>query len=274
MRINLEIRNVDYNKTILAWTPELDAKENLYDYVFNVQISESVNGPWTNLLSDPIYAFGFVDTITQRGSIDQRLYYKIISINKKGDTFESASECIIEEDDNYIASYVARQQQLLLRRYNGGEFLHYARKKFGPRCKECYLETERKTFKSKCPSCYGTTYEGGYFAPVKIYLNRDPQIKSIDKNDNGVKESKNATFVTSNEVILEADDLLVALKKTDQRYFVTQIIPVSLNDRTTSQRLATEQIKLDNPAQLVPIDLNAYTLDEFNIFRRDWKILR
>lgn len=105
-------------------------------------------------------------------------------------------------------------------------------------------------------------------------MNKDPQVKTIDKDAHGVTEAKVATFVTSNEVILEADDLLVALKKTDQRYLVTQIVPVSLHDRTTSQRIATEQLKLDNPAQLVPVDLNAYTLEEFNIFRRDWKIIR
>jgi hypothetical protein len=274
MRINLEIRNVDYNKTILAWTVELDFKENLYNFLYLVEISESENGPWIPLFLDPIYAFGFVDTMTQRGMIDQRLYYRVKAIDSQGNEFFSDNKSIIEEDDNYIANYVARQQQLLLERYNGQEFLHYARKKFGPRCSNCYLETERKTFMSKCPVCFGTTYEGGYFAPVKISLNKDPQLKGIDKDAHGVNEAKNAVFLTSNEVIIEADDLLVALKKTDQRYFVTQIVPVSLHDRTTSQRVITEQVKSDNPAQLVPVDLNAYTLEEFNVFRRDWKIIR
>lgn len=274
MRIDLEIRNVDFNVTVLAWTADTDYKENLYDFKFLVEISESEEGPWSKLFIDPIYAFGFVDSITQRGMIDQRLFYRVTAINSKGEEFYSESKCVIEEDNNYITDAITKWQQMVLRRYNGQEFLHYARKKFGPRCKECYLETERKTFKSKCPSCFGTTYEGGYFAPVKIQLNKDPQMKAIDKDAMGVNEAKAATFVTSNQVIFEADDLLVALKKTDQRFLVTQIVPVSLHDRTTSQRLVTEQLKLDNPAQLVPVDLNAYTLEEFNIFRRDWKILR
>lgn len=278
MQINLEIRNVDYDKTVLSWNVQLEYKENLYKYLFLVEISfnSKEEGPWIKLFDDPIYAFGFIDTITQMGSVDQRCYYRIkaISIDNNTDIFYSNIECIIEERDNYLTDYITRNQKLLLNRNNGQEFLHYAKKKFGPRCKECYLEAERKSFKSKCSSCFGTTYEGGYFAPVKIALNKDPQLKGISKNQNEVVESKNASFVTSNDVILEADDLLIALKKSNQRYRVLQIIPVSLNDRTTSQRIAAEQVKMDDVVQLVPVDLNAYTLDEFNVFRRDWNTIR
>ena len=92
MRIDLSIRDINYAKTVLYWTVEKDINEDVNKFNYIVQISESPNGPWQDLFTPGIYAFGYIDTTTQRGMIDQRIYYRIQAINEiDGSKFYSSS---------------------------------------------------------------------------------------------------------------------------------------------------------------------------------------
>lgn len=271
MLINLQLKNVDYDKTILYWNVETEINENLHSFLYSVELSESSNGPWTALFEDPIHAYGFVDKMTQRGMVNQRIYYRIKAINI-ADGSESYSEpiCVSEEETNYLTQFISKQENLQLRRYNGQECLHFSRKKFGDRCKECYDKVARKCIKPNCSLCFGTTYQSGYFYPTKIYVNLDPQAKVIDKHENGVSENYSLGGWTSNEAIIEADDLLIFLKKPSQRCIVSQVTPTSLNGATVRQILGLTELKADHPTQKIKVDIEAYSLDEFNVFRREW----
>ena len=271
MQLFLNTKIIEYNKTILTWDVETDLREDLHKFTFIVQISESVIGPWINLFEDPIYAFGFVDTVTQRGMADKRLYYRVLAKdNSNNKKFYSNEVCLEEELSNYLSRYIARQERLVLRRYNGRECLLYPRKKFGPRCKHCYSEIDRKVIKSKCPFCFGTTYEDGYFAPMKIYINFEANYKSTDRTNYEVEENvNNIGGWTSTDSFIEADDILITLKSPDARYLVKSVTETSVKDSVTKQNLSLVQIKADRVEQLLPIDVDAYTIDEFNVFRRE-----
>ncbi len=269
MRLSLNTREIDYNKTVLYWEAEPDVREDINYFTFLVQISESAEGSWVNLFEDPIHAFGFVDTITQRGMADQRLYYRVVGIHDGIQTFSNLV-CLADEQDNYISRYIKKQQQLLLRRLNGRDCLHYAKRKFGPRCNNCYDSIDRKITRSKCPACFGTTYSGGFFAPVKIHVNFDPAQKTIDKNEYEVTESIQVSAWTSCDAIIENGDIIIALKNPDVRYIVTAATPSTIQDAVTRQLLILTQVVPDRAEQLIPVDPNAYTLDEFSVFRREW----
>lgn len=273
MLIRLECRNIDYSQTVLFWSVEPDLKERINEYGYIVQISESNQGPWTDLYTDPIYAFGYIDKQTQRGMVDQRVYYRIKAIDFVGKEQYSDSICLFNEESNYITDYISEIEQLMLRRYNGQDCLHYARKKFGERCPHCYDIVERKIIKPKCRYCLGTSYTGGYFAPIKIQINSDPKIKGIDKTEYGVNEANVLTGWASNKSIIESDDVIIFLNKPSERYKINTIIPTSINGAVIRQILTMTQVKGDDPIHLLKVNVDAYTLDEFNIFRRDWKVL-
>ena len=270
MRLSLNTREIDYNKTVLYWEAEPDIKEDLNFFTFLVQISESPEGPWTNVFTDPIHAFGFIDTITQRGMADQRLYYRVVGLDYDGTPTISNLISLADEQDNYISRYIKKQQQLQLKRLNGRDCLHYARRKFGPRCHHCYDPIDRKVTRSKCPFCFGTTYKGGFFAPIKIHVNFDTAQKSIDKNEYEVTESIQVGAWTTCEAIIENGDVIIALKNPDVRYLATGITPSTIQDAVTRQLLILTQVVADRVEQLIPIDYNAYTLEEFLVFRREW----
>ena len=272
MRIDLSIRDINYAKTVLYWTVEKDINEDVNKFNYIVQISESPNGPWQDLFTPGIYAFGYIDTTTQRGMIDQRIYYRIQAINEiDGSKFYSSSVISINNESNYISNYIAEQEQLLLRRFNGREVLLFARRKFGNRCPDCYSDIDRKVTKSKCSSCFGTTYEGGFFAPIKIFIQADPKSESVDKNDYQVQEQEMLTCWTSNEIVLASGDMIVTLKNTIQRYEIVRVTPTSLHDNLVRQILVLNLLRADRPEQLLTVDSSMYILDEFNVFRKTWR---
>lgn len=271
MQIRLEAKNATYEETIFYWTVEPDIREIVSHFGYVLEVSESPNGPWIGLFEDPIYAFGFSDKVTQRGMIDQRLYYRVMGVDQNSHVFYSNPVCLFNEESNYITEYIAKQEQLLLRRFNGQECLHFARKKFGDRCEVCYDQALKKTITPKCRSCFGTTFKNGYFAAVKIEINTDPKSKQTDKNDYGVAEQTTLSGWTSNRVIIESDDVIVFFKKPSERYLVGPVTPTSIAGNTVRQMLSLTQLKADHPAQLLNVNMDAYTLDEFSIFRREWK---
>lgn len=272
MRINLELRDVTAMKTVLYWTAEKDLNENANHFVFIPQISESPAGPWAPLFNDPINAYGYIDTITQRGMVDQRVYYRIKGINKDDNSlFYSEPQISINSEKNCLANYIAENEQLLLRRYNGHDMLLFAKRKFGNRCPDCYSEIDRKVIRSKCSTCFGTTWEGGFFYPVMMRLQTDPKTESAQKTPYGKQEQEQLTGWTSNEIIIAQGDLLVNLKNTIQRYEVTHVTPTSLHDSIVKQILVLNILRPDRPEQLLQVNSDDYKTDEFNIFRRSWR---
>jgi hypothetical protein len=273
VQIYLECREISYESIVLYWTVDKEAHERVTDFLFTVEKSESPNGPWSPLPGTPVSAFGYIDTDTQRGMIDIRIYYRVRANNKTGKEYSSNTQCIFEEERNFITNYIAEcEDRYMLQRYNGNEFLHFSRKKFGDRCHHCYDEVERKSIKPKCPFCYGTTYEGGFFTPTRILINVDPKAKVADRNEYGVLENFAHSGWTSNRVIIEELDMVVSLDKSSIRYLVNQVIPTGIHGSVTRQQLNLTQLKVDSPYQLLSVDVEAYPIYELNVFRRDWQI--
>ena len=272
MEIRLECRDAAYDAVILYWTVDKEAHERVADFYYVVEISESPNGPWSPLFNPPISAFGYIDSQTQRGMVDQRIYYRVVARNKTGQMFTSDPICLFEEDTNYITQYISDvEEKYMLQRFNGNEFLHFSRRKFGDRCHYCYDKVERKSIKPKCPYCYGTTYEGGFFLPEKIYINTDIKPKILDKNEYGVTEHNVLNGWTSNRVIIEDLDMVVSLNKQMNRYVINQVLPSGIHGSVTRQPLVMAQLKVDHPFQLLKIDVTKFPLEEHSIFRRAWK---
>lgn len=270
MLIWLECRNLTYKESVFYWTIEPEVGEIVNQFGYILEVSESNQGPWLHVYEDPIYAFGYVDTTTQRGMIDQRLYYRIKAQDLNHNVFYSDPICLVDEKSNNISEYIADVESLLLRRLSGEECLLYTRRKFGERCPVCYDHVQKKSIKPKCKVCFGTTYKRGYFAPIKIYFKIDQEPKQIDKTDYGVNEANRLTGWTSNEIIVENDDIIIFLDKPSKRYLISGIDPTYFGGNTVRQPVTLIQLKADHPGQLLKVDFEAYDLSEFNIFRREW----
>lgn len=68
------------------------------------------------------------------------------------------------------ANEINRREWLLLRKFVGLDSFVFNRKTYGERCKECWSYTVEKVIKDKCETCYGTSFEGGYWNPLKSLI--------------------------------------------------------------------------------------------------------
>lgn len=265
MRITLEVRNVSYDKTICHWVSEPEIGEDLSLFGYVVEVSGGPEGPWIPLFNDPVYAYGFVDTNLQQDNATYYYRVKAIDFNKK--EFVSDPVLLANETNSYIAKFIGKQEQRFLKQFAGRKFLHYAKMKFGKRCPHCYSSVERKIIRPNCSVCYGTTYELGYFAPTKIYVDLDPNVKATDRTERGEVENEQFPAWTSNEVIIESQDILIDLDSLI-RYKVENVAPTALLDKIIKQPMTLTKLRKDNPAYLIKVDENIFDLEEFHFFRR------
>ena len=101
MLLRLSVRNIDITDTVLFWEAEPEAREDVSKFGYIIEISESVEGPWIQLFTDPIYAYGYIDKQTQRGMIDQRLYYRIHAYGINNEEFFSEPVCLSENERDF-----------------------------------------------------------------------------------------------------------------------------------------------------------------------------
>ena len=72
------------------------------------------------------------------------------------------------------ASEIQRREFLLLSKFVGVKSFLFRKKTYGLRCPRCWSPTTEKVTDDHCPVCYGTSFEGGYFDPIPVFVQYDP----------------------------------------------------------------------------------------------------
>jgi len=102
-------------------------------------------------------------------------YFVRINIKSKNDDYEFISDAYgIEYPPNVEAMELIRRTKVTLEnnRYgNGIECNVFLKKTGGQRCVECFDHLKGRVTKSQCDNCYGTGYTGGFYIPIKAYIN-------------------------------------------------------------------------------------------------------
>ena len=241
-------------------------------YAFFVERSESPEGPWTTL--NPIglvNVYGYVDRTVNREAFDRHLYYRIHCIHKQtGEEIISKHASTLEETGTWVGKYIAKQERLLLRRWNGVKCAVYIRRTFGERCSHCYDAVRGKSISDSCTECFGTTFKGGYFAPILMDINFNPRQKTQDRNVLQRTENDQVSAWCSNYPVLSYDDLIVEIERNNERYLVKTIQQTEHGNATVHQNLSLMKLHLSTPQFLVPQAHDIRSIDDVNVFRVEW----
>jgi hypothetical protein len=218
-----------------------------------------------------VKAYGYVDRTFNTESVNRQIYYKIRGINTK-ETIESKVSKLDIERPNYIGLAVAKNKNLLLERFVGTKCYIFIRKTFGSKCTYCYDVARQKSISSNCPYCYGTTFAGGYFAPIQMYLQLNPLIKANQKTDLQNTENLRIDGIWgSNFPILSPYDLIVEAEAPDHRYIIeSPITRTEQHNALVEQRFPVTQVHLSRIEMKVPVPENVYSINDVNIYRRDY----
>jgi hypothetical protein len=252
----------------LAW----EVNDTSQAFEFFIDRSGSPEGPFETI--NPIsiqHAYGYIDRTYNDESVNRQIYYKIRGVNTK-ETIESKVEKLDQEMLNYPGLMIAKQKRLLLERVVGTKCNLFIRKTFGKKCEHCYDVARQKSISSYCTYCYGTTFEGGYFAPIIIYLQLNPLIRANQKTD--LQNTENLRIDgnwCSNFPILSPGDLLVEANAHDLRYVIeTPVLRTEQHNALVEQRFPMTQVHLSRIEMKVPVPDIAYSIDDVNIYLRDY----
>lgn len=205
-----------YEHCDVSWTFP-DTWENP---VFNVFKSGSEEGPFVKLNPTPVHEDFFQDIHFESTSKFNNEFYVVEAILESGEKFQSLPESWDSKRHRWVelrALEIQRRSWLLLRKFVGVESWIFKRRVHGPRCPRCWDERSHKSLEDHCPVCYGTSFEGGYWKPLRTFLQYDPSSNNTDFQDYGKMEvnSLSAWTISLNEL----SPLDLVWKKDENKMF-------------------------------------------------------
>ena len=242
-------------------------------FEFFVDRSGSSAGPWETLNSISIrQAYGYIDRSYNTESINRTIYYRVRGISEDKTILSEPIE-LHKEPSNYMGLAIAKNKKVLLERINGTKCYVFIRKTFGPKCTVCYDAARQKSIGSYCLSCFGTTFQGGYFDPILMYIYIEHLIKSNSKTDlQNLENLRIDGNWAGNFPLLSPGDLIISAKEQDIRYIIEPPIDrTAQNDAIVEQRFSVTQVHQSRVEMKVPVPLNVYSINDVNIYRRDYK---
>ncbi len=155
---------------------------------------------------------------------------------------------------DYIALEIVRRNNMLLRRFIGKLCAIVQVRTQGQRCPTCYDNLKRRGNSSKCTQCYGTTYDGGFYQQINVFIDVSPSPNVIQIANFGKIEENQTVAWTANYPELRPNDMIV--EQTNRRWRVVQVNATTKNRYIVQQFLQLQEIDREDAEQLFPIDLS------------------
>lgn len=96
-----------------------------------------------------------------------------------------------------------------------------SKKTWGDRCPTCFDEVRQRTGQGHCATCFGTTFTGGYGAPLPTHVSFSPNQEQIQQAGFAEIEPSQATIYLSHWPNLSVGDLLI--EEDNRRWRVIQV---------------------------------------------------
>jgi len=148
---------------------------------------------------------------------------------------------------------ILRDEATAFRRLNGVPLVVLKRRRWGTRCPECFDPVTRESTLEHCPVCFGTSFQGGYWAPVSIRGRKSAAPVQTQLTAHGESEVKTVTFAILDYPHLEYKDVLVDLRRNDL-YEVQIVTPTELKGVTVHQSLTASLLGRNSIEYRVPVD--------------------
>lgn len=237
---------------------------------FNVFSSPGPEDFYERLTPTPISTPMLVNTVSKTFTKLRTEYYVVEAILPDGVTTYSSlpSTWSVQSrtKTQLISSEIQRREYMLLSKFVGVKSFYFKKRYYGLRCHRCWNPTLEKVMDDHCPVCIGTSYEGGYFNPIPVYLQYDPTPNDHVETFVGIIEPNQITawtisvpFMTDGDVLIRSGDWnaykIVRGSNTElQTNTVRQTLTLTqLNRKDVENILVTKGITDDNGNYLNPL---------------------
>ncbi len=185
---NIQVRSFDQACLDIYWDVTGGYGE-LADYDLFILRSEAEFGTFSPITPAFRNADRFRDTaVPGYASFYNRLFYKVRATHRTtgatADFPEQAGVRLAAKPD-LIAMEMSRMLRLRLREHGGRQIWVFPKRHAGQRCSVCFDNITKTKMRSNCLACYGTTWVGGFYAPVEVFANIVSPAESVVNSPQG-----------------------------------------------------------------------------------------
>ena len=256
---DIRVRSFSLSYLDVFWRVS-DTPESAMDYEFYIQRSPNETGPFVDVAGPLIDGYQFRDS-TVRGmhSMYHKLFYRIRVVSRA-----TAAERIFPDTGLGVslaarpdlqALEMARMENLRLKEFKGREVLVFPKRNSGSRCSACFDPVHMRKTHSNCHSCFGTGFAGGYWAPVRCYMQVITPNDTTQKFVDGAAQVQVTQFNLGNYPLIKSGDLVVEMENV--RWIVgDSVTPVSKGRAMVRQTGSISRANNSSPEYNVPVNLS------------------
>lgn len=211
---------------------------------FHVYSKPGASSEYERLTSMPISEPFFTDTTSQETSKFRKTEYIVEAFLPNGQSVKSLPSTWQYTNRSSItrmSSEIQRREYMLLSKYSGVKSFYFKRKYFGQRCHRCWNAAAEKVIDDHCPVCFGTSFEGGYYAPIPVYVQYDASPNNRILTYFGKSEINQTTCWTISVPEMMVDDILVSTGEWNV-YRIAQSTVTQLQTNTVRQLFTLTQL--------------------------------
>lgn len=257
---NIRVRSLTPHNLQVAWEVE-NTSEDLLDYDFRIQRSESAEGPFTYVTDAFCDKYQFVDSIVDVETRSNRVwYYRVEATRRSTGYSEVFGPSSREPAPDNIALELQRQANQMYQLISGRRCWLFPLRTFGQRCR-CFDPEFGSTTKSQCRDCYGTGFARGYLDPIEVYVQFDPTPTSVTTGLARTETMKGQTAHLGSYPDVLPGALLV--EPENIRWIVRSATGPERYRARTRQDLVLDEVPLGAIEYQVPLNLDDLMSQEF-----------
>lgn len=242
---------------------------------FFVDVARSGNplGPWETIATGLRDAYNIVDdkfnlppSHNANGkeglnlfSLSRALYYQVTITPPSGiaNTFLSDPRPVepgLDTRTRLFKRKILHDEAVGYRRLNGIPLILLKRRRWGVRCDICYDPITKESTQEHCLSCFGTSFQGGYWAPVAIRGRREASATQTQMTSSGDSDMQLNDFNILDYPLVDYKDLIIDLLRND-RYQVQRVHATEMKGVPVHQKLAASLLGRNSIEYKIVTDL-------------------
>jgi len=235
-------------------------------YSFSIYRGYSPAGPWEPLALNVANVMNYIDRVSTTQAVptapnqlalSRNTLYRVTATPPSGAT--NAAEVISSIEPRLVGKQrllrrkLLRDEAKMLRRINGVEIAVLKRMRWGTRCPKCYDKYAKEVVRGNCTTCFGTSFTGGYHAPVVTLGRRSVGPVETSLAPQGKTDIAQSQLTMLDAPVVEADDIVVFLRD-NRRFLVTKQIQTEIQTVSVHQKLLVSELARSSVEYRIPVD--------------------
>lgn len=270
-----DLRVVSLSKDFLdiTWKIE-DTVENVLDFDFFIQRSESSQGPF-DTIGGPLvdsFDFKFRDVRAPQYNRGRQHVYRIEARHRLTGEVEPSTTVQPLAAADLITQEIRRCEILRLKEFAGRLVFVFPRRTFGQRCANCWDEIKKKQKVDKCAECFDTSFARGYLKPIQTLMQLEPDIGRAGQSERITDLGKTQHNIITGRApilpILKAKDMVIEAENV--RWRIVGVVDYQHMRSPVAQQITLLQIPDSDVEYRIPlsgIDLSTFQPTAERAFR-------